>query len=165
MSGVSTADNSWSCALSPDRPRIPLRDRGPLHTVGNPGPTHPAERRLTPVAFRQITDGLSKTIAVGERSIELTGGVDSHMRRPAWAYSYCSYNKSSAHIDPHIFMRDFDACAREVNYDLNIVCKHGWSSFHPGGMHFVHCDGSAHFQTDDIDLELFAAQATIAGGE
>jgi hypothetical protein len=30
-------------------------------------------------------------------------------------------------------------------------------------MHFVHCDGSTYFQSDDIDLQLFAAKATIAG--
>jgi hypothetical protein len=32
-------------------------------------------------------------------------------------------------------------------------------------MHFVNCDGSAYFQIDEIDLELFAARATIAGND
>lgn len=97
--------------------------------------------------------------------MELKGGAESHWRRPAWAYSYCTYNKGGAFLDGRMFLRDYDACLRSSGPGGEYACKQGWSSFHPGGMHFVHCDGSAYFQTDDIDLELFAAKATIAGGD
>jgi hypothetical protein len=120
---------------------------------------------LEPVGFRQIVDGLSKTIAIGERSIELQHGGASHLHRTAWAYSYGHYNKSAAHLDYRMFVRDYDACLRTTGPGGSFACRHGWSSFHPGGMHFVHCDGSVSFQTVDIDLELFAAKATIAGGD
>jgi hypothetical protein len=167
MTGVSTRDNTWNCHfVEGESPLLPMRFRGPLHTVGNPGPVYSSGEKLMPVRFQQIVDGLSHTIAAGERSIELGRDGKSHPRRTAWACSHSMYNKSSAHLDdPHLFIRDFDRCASQVNYGRNMVCLHGWSSFHPGGMHFVHCDGSAYFQSDDIDLELFAAKATIAGGE
>jgi hypothetical protein len=167
MTGISTRDNSWNCYLIQDQPpRLPIRFRGPLHTVGNPGPVYPSNGKLKPVRFRQIVDGLTHTIVAGERAIELGRDGKSHPRRTAWACSYSMYTKSSAHLDdPRIFMRDFELCRNQVNYGFNMVCLHGWSSFHPGGTHFVHCDGSTYFQTDDIDLELFASKATIAGGD
>jgi prepilin-type N-terminal cleavage/methylation domain-containing protein len=164
MTGVATAGNWWGNYLK-GSPTSAMRLRGPIHTVGNPGPSGRPELQLQPVRFRQIIDGLSKTIAVGERSIELPHGIVSHERRTAWAYSYGHYNKSAAHRDRRTFLRDYDACLTSSGPSGEHACKHGWSSFHPGGMHFVNCDGAAHFQTDDIDLDLFVAKATIAGDD
>lgn len=39
------------------------------------------------------------------------------------------------------------------------------NSFHPGGLHVSFADGSAHFITDSIQLEVFQAISTIAGEE
>lgn len=164
MTGRASAHNWWGNYF-PDAASLPMSFRGAIHTVGNPGPTGRAESRLTPVSLRQITDGLSKTIAVGERSIELQGGATSHFRRTAWAYAYGQYSKSAAHLDARMFVRDFDACIRSIGPGGDFACYQGWMSFHPGGMHFVHCDGSVQSLTDDIDLELFAAQATIAAAD
>jgi prepilin-type N-terminal cleavage/methylation domain-containing protein len=163
MSGLSTRVNQWCCYWEYEPRRLPMTYRGPLHTVGNPGPAYDPHGKLEPVRFRQILDGLSRTVVAGERSIELGRDGKSHPRRTAWAYSYGAYNKGAAHVDPHIFLRDHDACEKKVNDSPNLVCIQRWSSFHEGGMHFVHCDGSTYFQTDDIDRELFAAKATIAG--
>ncbi|MCD4726664.1 MAG: DUF1559 domain-containing protein, partial [Pirellulales bacterium] len=44
-------------------------------------------------------------------------------------------------------------------------CKRAWGSFHPGGLHFVLCDGSVRFLNSTIDVQLFADLATIDGGE
>jgi hypothetical protein len=164
MTGRGSADNWWGNYLR-GNPRLAMSFRGPIHTVGNPGPTGRPDLKLDTVSFRQIVDGLSKTIAVGERSIELQNGGASHLHRTAWAYSYGHYNKSAAHLDSRMFLRDYDACLASPGPSGEYACKQGWSSFHPGGMHFVNCDGSAYFQTGDIDLELFAAKATIAGGD
>jgi hypothetical protein len=163
MTGRATADNWWGNYFSWAE-SLPMSFRGPIHTVGNPGPTGRPDLKLKPVSYRQIIDGLSNTIAVGERSIEVQDGVASHWNRTAWAYSYGQYNKSAAHLDARMFLRDFDACI-STSPTAEYACKQGWSSFHPRGMHFVNCDGSAYFQTGDIDLEVFAARATIAGNE
>jgi prepilin-type processing-associated H-X9-DG protein len=45
------------------------------------------------------------------------------------------------------------------------VCKAGWYSFHTGGMNAALCDGSGTFISFDIDLNVFAAMGSIAGGE
>ena len=46
-----------------------------------------------------------------------------------------------------------------------IPCKRQWGSFHSGGMNFMFCDGTVHFIQTDIDLDLLAGMATIAGEE
>lgn len=40
-----------------------------------------------------------------------------------------------------------------------------WGSFHPGGAIFVYVDGSVHFLSDDIDLDVYVALASRNGGE
>jgi prepilin-type processing-associated H-X9-DG protein len=41
----------------------------------------------------------------------------------------------------------------------------GFSSFHPGGVHFVMCDGSVQFLSDDTDKKLLCQQTTRAGAD
>lgn len=156
---ASQSNSNWWGNYLPNRDPLPLEYRGPLHTVGNPGPTG-GLRNLQPVKLKQVKDGESKTLLVGERSI-----VSRPDRRTAWAYSYASYNKSAAYpLQPRIFLRNFQECERQGGPGRQDPCKHGWSSFHPRGMHFVHCDASVHFLiTKDLDLNLFTAMATING--
>jgi prepilin-type processing-associated H-X9-DG protein len=40
-----------------------------------------------------------------------------------------------------------------------------FGSFHPGGADFVLCDGSVKTIRDQIDLAVFRARATRAGGD
>ena len=42
-----------------------------------------------------------------------------------------------------------------------------WKSngFHPGGVFLAYADGSVHFVTDTVQLNVFKASATISGGE
>ncbi|MBN1853136.1 MAG: DUF1559 domain-containing protein [Pirellulales bacterium] len=60
-------------------------------------------------------------------------------------------------IDPY----DGDGGNRHDEYHR----ENGFSSFHPGGAHFVYADGSVHFVHDDIDFYVLLARATRAGGE
>ena len=39
------------------------------------------------------------------------------------------------------------------------------NSFHPGGVMTCFADGSVHFISDTIELDVFKGMATIAGGE
>ena len=41
----------------------------------------------------------------------------------------------------------------------------GFSSYHPGGTHFLRVDGSVHFESENIDQAILAALTTRAGGE
>jgi prepilin-type N-terminal cleavage/methylation domain-containing protein len=99
------------------------------------------------IRFSSMTDGLSKTIMVGERSSKLgastwTGvvpGAEEAMVRVVGVADHTP-NHASAHFD------DF-------------------SSFHSGGALFVFGDGSVHFIADTVDLETFHALSTRGAGD
>lgn len=127
---------------------------------------------LAPTKLAQITDGTSKTLMVGERhSIQTVPGIgcetealiQSVTRQTLWAYSYTSYNKSQVTPTPGTLLPDSCRC-KAVTGDEE-ACKRGWGSLHPGGLHFMMCDGSAHFLSEDIDMEMLANMASIKGDE
>ena len=43
--------------------------------------------------------------------------------------------------------------------------ENGFSSFHPGGAHFVYADGSVQFLNEDANIDVLYASATRAGGD
>jgi len=119
----------------------------------------------------KITDGSSNTILVGEVTsgigVDLSGGE-------VWiGHSWVARNLEDMRegingpgtvpggrddtIDPF----DGDGGNRHVEYLLEA----GFSSFHPGGAHFIFADGSAHFVNEDTDFAILEAMATRAGEE
>ena len=111
----------------------------------------------SPVKLRDVSDGLSCTLMVGERSDPDDSGQATY-----WAYSYAAYNKSAACPDCAI-LDDFEVCAQSALHISN--CKRGWSSSHPSGVQFTLADGSVRLLSREMDLETFTDMATIAGGE
>ncbi len=125
---------------------------------------------LSPIELRQLTDGSSRTLMIGERhSVSLTadsnceGLLDSVRRQTLWAYSYSSYNKSQVTPLSGTLLPDTCRCFQTTG--KGEACKRGWGALHPGGLHFAYCDGSVHFISEDVDMELLAGMATIAGAE
>ena len=124
-----------------------------------------------------VTDGLSNTIVVGERSSNhapstWTGAVTGG-RCPAWmatqppapyspppgpAYDNADFNEALvlAHGNAtHVPSADFPIYDPDVFY-----------SMHPGrGANFLFGDGSVHFLTSGIDPYTYQHMCTIAGGE
>ena len=153
----------------------PREYRGPLHAYVDPdagfSPSSTADRMLAslrPEAFKKITDGTTQTLLVAES----TNLYDR--RRTLWAYaSWGNYVLSQGSELSTIFLGNYRASSTgEPNgcTDLNLSgtnreCMSAWFSGHPTGMNASMCDGSVHFLSFDVDLEVFAAMCSIAGEE
>jgi prepilin-type N-terminal cleavage/methylation domain-containing protein/prepilin-type processing-associated H-X9-DG protein len=123
--------------------------RGAFHGDGASG--------LSPETLAGITDGTSNTIIVGERHTR------THFTRgPFWADSFNLYSKGASWPYSITMIPDYDACAAQVNANY---CKYGWGSFHPGGIMFLFGDGHVRAVNSTIDMNVFMALSTIAGGE
>ena len=165
--------------------------RGPLHAVVRedtdiiaPGiqPFEPGTNAdakilaiLRPEKIKDIIDGTSKTIIVGE-STNLF-----NRRRSFWAYSWGNYilsqgwtTQGGASI-PQIFQGNYrtadpgssvpGGCMDSLNGISQEQCQAGWFSGHVNGMNVQMCDGSGSWISWDIEGRTFAYLTSIAGGE
>jgi len=124
------------------------------------GVLHVVDSKLKQERMGTVTDGTSNTLMVGEYSTK------THpTRRTFWGYSYTSYNSGAAVAQSRVLLNDYDRCVAIGGTGAENVCKRGWGSHHPGGIQFIHVDGSARSITTTIDMNLFCDMATIGGGE
>lgn len=163
MSGHSSGRTSrhfWDNPASTELPaaEMPADGRGPMHVVRTVG-----GRRYLPVKAKNITDGLSRTLMVGEWHTR-TQNDRTDSRRTFWAYAYTSYNQSSATLQSRTLLPDYRRCVGIGG--SRHVCQRAWGSLHSQGViNFLMCDGSMTVVSQDVDMQVFAALATIDGGE
>src|SRR5262245_10949261 len=143
-----------------------MRDRGVLHIVvsrnGQPlsnCPTGGFER------MTQIFDGTANTLLVGEYT-----NIDLERRATFWGYGYASYNQSSITPQSRILGNVYGGQGITGCWDLpgagaDNPCKRGFGSNHANGLNFAFADGSVRFIQYNVDINLLAAMATMAGGE
>jgi prepilin-type N-terminal cleavage/methylation domain-containing protein len=171
MSGITPGDNGqhfWDnpeANLAANVAAMPDWTRGPLHAIFKSSTTGAAgDRKIKPVATRNIPDGTSNTLLAGEY-MTTTAPTPVYTRRTLWCYAYTSYNQSSAHAaKPWMLHTDYNACIPLDGGNHN--CKRSWGSLHTGNLiQFVRCDGSVVPISMNIDMRLFAAMATTAGEE
>ena len=111
---------------------------------------------MKPERIATITDGLSNTLFVGERHTK------THFTRgPFWADSFNLYTKGASWPFSITLVADYDLCASKVNSNY---CKYGWGSMHPGGISSLFGDGSVRGIRTNIDMNIFMALSTVAGG-
>ncbi|MBN2577373.1 MAG: DUF1559 domain-containing protein [Pirellulales bacterium] len=157
VTGRSTGIGWWDCYDSTGNP--PLKWRGVLHVTGYYG-HEPKYHDLYQEKVKNITDGLSHTLMVGETATK------SHQGRSTfWAYSCANFNASCATPQSRALLVDFDRCCSIPGEGSNNPCKRGWGGFHPQGLNFVLCDGSVNTISNDVEMELFCRLCTIAEKE
>ncbi len=114
------------------------------------------------VRMRNIADGTSKTLLIGEQTMKPTS-ESARRRRTFWAYTYTSYNKSEVVPETRSMFSDYDRC---VQFGDSNVCKRAWGTAHVNGtIQFAHADGSVTGYPPNVDMQAFAAAASINGQE
>lgn len=97
--------------------------------------------------FRSITDGLSNTYFVGERSSKMGGST--------WTGVVTDADEALARV--------VGSADHPPNDDHGHLDDFG--SYHPTGANFLMGDGSVRFVSETIDEDVYKAFATRAGGE
>jgi prepilin-type N-terminal cleavage/methylation domain-containing protein/prepilin-type processing-associated H-X9-DG protein len=94
----------------------------------------------------RIVDGTSKTFLVGE-------DLPRHNIWASWPYANNAYGTCA--IPPNIVPED-----KTWQYE-----SYSFRSDHPGGLNFAMADGSVHFVSEDVDLDVYRSLATRNGDE
>jgi prepilin-type N-terminal cleavage/methylation domain-containing protein/prepilin-type processing-associated H-X9-DG protein len=108
------------------------------------------------IKLTDVTDGLTNTLMLGERSVNFAPGSTVNDYR-AWTRG----NSGGS------------GATKNVTYPINSTWYNGSNNFndisfgsnHSGGCNFALGDGSVRFVTQTINLQLYMAAASIASGE
>jgi prepilin-type processing-associated H-X9-DG protein len=143
-------------------------------------PDHPQNKKAVfgfryGASLRDITDGASNTLAMGEY---LTGLPQDEapddlrgvhwIDRPGWSQLYTRFGPNSS--SPDLYPSS-NYCFNRPELNLPCVPAPGdlataaSRSRHPGGVNVLLVDGSVRFVQQDISLVTWRALGTIAGGE
>ena len=127
---------------------------------------------LRSIQFRDITDGLSTTIAVGEFTdlVSLDDPVGAGVPAtivPTWFGMLAEGPQlTEVALTPDVPLTVWPAECPINSVDLTTTPNTiGFSSPHEGGAHFLLCDGAVRFISENIDFTLYQHLATRSGGE
>ncbi|PQO43752.1 DUF1559 domain-containing protein [Blastopirellula marina] len=120
----------------------------------------------TKTAFRDMTDGTSNTLLVGESAYNLpdyTFSSGSCAGSPRYSFTYWAnpYPSSIAFSTETLY----NPKDKQGDGIWDSSWTHAFRSEHSGGAQFVFVDGSVHFVADTIDATTLDALATRNGGE
>jgi prepilin-type N-terminal cleavage/methylation domain-containing protein/prepilin-type processing-associated H-X9-DG protein len=182
--GVGNAD--WATASyggSLGSQRTPSNDSGNCHIYITPGVHYDADRgawdhgntllanqisgmfgRLGPnIGMRDVTDGTSNTIQVGE----ILSNCHDHSNG-WWDYN----GMGNAHASTSVPINEMTTClgSNKINYPLctnpnNWNLSWGFRSQHPGGAQFLLVDGSVRFIPESVDYQTYQRLGGRADGK
>ena len=108
--------------------------------------------------FKEVTDGLSKTIFFGEARVGCNAATAQGWLRTLNGQGYLTT----------LVPINFDSCRDDANdgchYRHNWNSSQGFKSQHPGGVHALMGDNSTHFVRESIDHQLFQYLGAKADG-
>jgi prepilin-type N-terminal cleavage/methylation domain-containing protein/prepilin-type processing-associated H-X9-DG protein len=143
--GVNSS-RCWHCGTGP---WVCGPGQGALNQWGaGPGSNHSPNGifwRDSRVSIRDVTDGTSSTLLLGERVWEL--------KNPAGGTANCrAANVFGTRIANEQSQADqtLGSATVEINLSSSNNCNKGFSSLHPGGAQFALCDGSVRFISEEI---------------
>ncbi|QDU30058.1 putative major pilin subunit [Anatilimnocola aggregata] len=122
---------------------IPLKNEVKTATALNTQPTK----------MRDITDGTSNTLFLGESDFA-PAGRPSKVYGGLWQYGYIGYSMGTTY---HPFNKH--------DWAVGTSMYSAFRSQHPGGANFALADGSVRFVAQGLDNTIYQAAATRDGGE
>jgi len=99
------------------------------------------------VKFRDMTDGSSNTLMVGERSFDCMAGTWSCNRNPNGGGP-----RGADYTMGHVSKPINDPPPANNLFTNGSQCADAFTSFHPGGAQFLFADGSVHFLSENIQF-------------
>jgi prepilin-type N-terminal cleavage/methylation domain-containing protein len=128
--------------------------------------SQPEVREKKGVRLRRISDGLSKTFAYGEFTQNDKDPASDYYGLPGNMRSWIQSDNAGGGFYAMKAVSTYPINAGLDRIKDGIPFNHLYfSSFHTGGAHFGMGDGSAHFITDDIALNIYQGLASGNGGE
>jgi type II secretory pathway pseudopilin PulG len=125
------------------------------------------------ISFKRISDGLANTYLQMEL-IQVPSDVEGlqDRRGRVWIYNFGAY-QISTRMAPNSSSPDVTACLEQNSILAPCLRKLGDAgaavlgsrSKHPGGVVVVKCDVSTDFISNDVDLNVWRSQSTMASGD
>jgi prepilin-type N-terminal cleavage/methylation domain-containing protein len=116
-------------------------------------------------SFAEIRDGASNTVMIAEmsgRPFAYKSGGQPNPALPQKTYGFGAWAHNNKHT---VSTYTFDGMVTPGPCPLNCSNQFAVYSFHPTGAHGLFADGSVHFLSQTMDLFVFFALVTRAGGE
>ena len=109
------------------------------------------------ISFRDLVDGSSNVLLVGESHYNTTTANTSNGSYVGWASTPNVGSGGSRHA---INLTAADGGINAAPVDPNTgdprdYQSHHFGSFHTGGCHFLLADGSVHFISENVDITMF----------